>query len=522
MGNQTDSRRRGGHRIARRALAPAISMLAMGAVSNAARADEILVFQVQAGDATDVAGAQAETVLEGLGHSVTLVASSNPTLPDLTPFDTIYITQSVAITVVQGQALRDAMVAGKGVLFTGESSPAGDNASSLLQNLFTGSLNDVVQFGSNLNPGNALVFPATAGGGITSTPNVLTGLTAGGPGPIGAELAPKNTLLEDGGGLHAGAIFPPEDLRQMSGCALVVMDLDWWLPGVNTTQVREDVVENFQTFLSTCADADDDGVSDQQETASGTGVSDADSDDDGLCDGYGTGNGTCIPGDGIYEDADMDGTIDPLDADDDDDGVPTSFEAPLEGMYPDLDGDGIPTWEDLDSDEDGVDDEIEGTGDYNGNGIPAIVENGDVPMQCASDDECGGANSGVVCDDASGYCIAGCRGDGGNGCPDGETCTSTDGSIGDCVPDGEGGGGMGGAGPTSSGSTSGATNGAGPSSTSAGGTGAGTGGAGADDSGSDDGDDGCGCTVPQSGSGTGALIALVAAGVAALRRRRRS
>jgi clumping factor A len=52
----------------------------------------------------------------------------------------------------------------------------------------------------------------------------------------------------------------------------------------------------------------------------------------------------------------------------------------------------------------------------------------------------------VVCEDTAHTCVDGCRGVGGNGCPDGEVCTSTDETIGECVPDSEGAGGAGGAG----------------------------------------------------------------------------
>ncbi len=51
---------------------------------------------------------------------------------------------------------------------------------------------------------------------------------------------------------------------------------------------------------------------------------------------------------------------------------------------------------------------------------------------CDSDDDCGPVSSGRVCDPSTSRCIDGCRGQGGNRCPDGEQCTSTDTSIGTC------------------------------------------------------------------------------------------
>lgn len=54
---------------------------------------------------------------------------------------------------------------------------------------------------------------------------------------------------------------------------------------------------------------------------------------------------------------------------------------------------------------------------------------------CTTDADCGGPQSGIVCDEgASGACVPGCRGAGGNGCPDGETCSSGDHTPGNCAP----------------------------------------------------------------------------------------
>jgi hypothetical protein len=56
--------------------------------------------------------------------------------------------------------------------------------------------------------------------------------------------------------------------------------------------------------------------------------------------------------------------------------------------------------------------------------------------QCCQDDACGGAMSGQVCNlpaNNPGACVPGCRGMGGNGCPNGLFCTSTTNAIGQCV-----------------------------------------------------------------------------------------
>lgn len=58
-------------------------------------------------------------------------------------------------------------------------------------------------------------------------------------------------------------------------------------------------------------------------------------------------------------------------------------------------------------------------------------------VQCTTDANCGTTTSGQVCNPTTSTCQAGCRGSGGNGCPTGSTCSSSDGTIGTCSgPDG--------------------------------------------------------------------------------------
>ncbi|APR80533.1 internalin, putative [Minicystis rosea] len=103
---------------------------------------------------------------------------------------------------------------------------------------------------------------------------------------------------------------------------------------------------------------------------------------------------------------------------------------------------------------------------------------------CVTDGDCGGPLSGKVCDSVSATCTDGCRGTGGNGCPTGETCTSTDTTIGTCSGDGAGGSGG---------------------------------------EAQDPGDQGqCGCEVPGGSRSQGGMAALATMlGLAALMRRRR-
>ncbi len=183
-------------------------------------------------------------------------------------------------------------------------------------------------------------------------------------------------------------------------------------------------------------DSDGDGLSDQVETEIGSNPNDADSDDDGVPDGQ-----EANPG----EDTDGDGRINVLDPDSDNDGI---FDGTEQGLdcsntatdtskgtcVPDADM-GTTTTSPLDPDTDdgGVPD---GTEDSNHNGqIDAGEGNPLDPSDdttCASDGDCGNATSGRVCDTAQNACVPGCRGESGNGCPAGLTCSSSDNTIGVC------------------------------------------------------------------------------------------
>ncbi len=109
---------------------------------------------------------------------------------------------------------------------------------------------------------------------------------------------------------------------------------------------------------------------------------------------------------------------------------------------------------------------------------------------CETDSDCGNLTSGKVCDTANtSKCIDGCRGTDGNGCPDGLECTSTDSSIGQCIP-------------TNTGNVGGS----------------GGGGLGADNSGDPA---SCGCRVPGGSSQAPAgILALLALGLLGIRRRK--
>ncbi|MEP7124399.1 MAG: isopeptide-forming domain-containing fimbrial protein [Byssovorax sp.] len=130
--------------------------------------------------------------------------------------------------------------------------------------------------------------------------------------------------------------------------------------------------------------------------------------------------------------------------------------------------------------------------------------NDTVHCGCTTDMDCGGPNSGIVCDSVPQICIPGCRGVGGNGCATGMVCSSKDNTIGTC-------------GPEVAATTS--------STTGAGGAGGGDGSGGGTGGSVLQGDKGsCGCSVPgdDESENTGAAAAAMAMiGIVVARRRRR-
>ncbi|MBX3129886.1 MAG: DUF11 domain-containing protein [Polyangiaceae bacterium] len=271
----------------------------------------------------------------------------------------------------------------------------------------------------------------------------------------------------------------------------------------------------------TVVDTDGDGLSDGLEQFLGSDPNNADSDNDGLLDGDEPN-----PSD----DHDGDGKINLLDSDSDGDGLFDGLEAGKDCSHPDTDtsvnqctpdGDqGATTTSVLNADTDGggVSDGIE---DANKNGVvdPGETDPNDPSDDlCQTDADCGLPNDGSVCDDTTKRCVDGCRGVGDDaGCPEGEECTSTDATIGQCVPSGTGG--AGGAGGTGGSAGAGGTSASGGTGGTGGGAAAGGSGAFAPEGAALEGG-GCGCSVPGRSSRGGALLALLGAAVL-LRRRRR-
>jgi hypothetical protein len=63
---------------------------------------------------------------------------------------------------------------------------------------------------------------------------------------------------------------------------------------------------------------------------------------------------------------------------------------------------------------------------------PVCLVKNDPVCGCDTDDDCGGPQSGRICE--SNVCTDGCRGSDGNGCPNGLECSSTSAAPGTCQP----------------------------------------------------------------------------------------
>jgi hypothetical protein len=126
-------------------------------------------------------------------------------------------------------------------------------------------------------------------------------------------------------------------------------------------------------------DSDADGLRDGREVR-GTGTDPVNPDTDGDC----VLDGAEVPADYVAIDSDGDGLVDPLDGDDDGDGIATRLEScgELEGGLLDgdlsgndnVDADAYTNRVDRDSDADGYTDQREGVGDRDGDGNPDFLD----------------------------------------------------------------------------------------------------------------------------------------------------
>ncbi|TKD13217.1 MYXO-CTERM sorting domain-containing protein [Polyangium fumosum] len=194
---------------------------------------------------------------------------------------------------------------------------------------------------------------------------------------------------------------------------------------------------NNESDDANVVDTDGDGLSDALEKALGTGANDADTDDDGLADGDEPNPSDDTDGDGGRNvkdaDADNDGLADGTEAGRPCDGEGT--DAAAQKCTADADNGATKTLV-LVADTDGGS-KSDGAEDTNLNGKldagetnPLFAGDDITQPECTADADCGGASSGTICQEQR--CVPGCRGAGGNGCPEGQVCSSTSDAPGLC------------------------------------------------------------------------------------------
>jgi MYXO-CTERM domain-containing protein len=493
--------------LSRRGTFSTLALLpALLALAAPARADKVLVYQLQIMEVagSDEAGPAVADLLEGLEHDVTREISLTAALPsDLSGFDTVWVVQAVETTNLQQTTLVDYVKAGGGLYLTGENHSCCARVKATVQFIMNRLIPDVTMMTNAGEMGNDWTA-ATDTWGITTTPNAVPTLLTRDTGSM-TQIPARNQVYKDSAGDKIGmAAWTGEYLKEGGGCVAVNMDLSFWTSKVHPEIDKTPFAENVQHFLSTCADSDRDGLTDLGEEQAGTDPESPDSDGDGLCDGYRAVAGVCIAGESVFVNTDADDLVNPLDPDDDNDGLPTSFELDAEQAKPDADDYGDPAWVDIDSDNNNIPDRVEGFTDHDGDGIPSIVDLGDDPENCDEDSDCDVQPGSLGCNDEAGFCeFPGqlpSTGEGGAGSEPvpGGSPHSTDGGTPSTS------GGAPGKGNPSDGGSSEAEGGASSHDTSA-------------DSANDSG--GCGCSVP--GRPTSALATLSLLALLLARRQRR-
>lgn len=486
---------------------------ALLALAAPARADKVLVYQRQDMNAegTDEAGPFVADLLEELEHDVTREISLTAALPtDLSGFDSVWIVQVPETTGVEQTTLVEFVKAGGGLYLTGENHACCAGLKASIQNIVNRLIPDITMM-TNAGDMSDEWVAATDTWGITSTPNSVQTLLTKATGSM-TQIPQRNEVYKDAAGDKIGmAAWTGEYLKEGGGCIVVNMDSSFWLDVVHPEIDKSPYVENVQRFLGTCADSDRDGVTDMGEAAAGTDPDSPDSDEDGLCDGYRAVPGVCIAGESVFVNSDEDDLADPLDPDDDNDGLPTSFELDAELANPDADEYGDPAWVDVDSDNNNIPDHVEGFSDHDGDGVPSIVDRGDDPENCDEDADCDVQPGSLGCNDETGFCEfpgqAPGAGDGGAaGTPmTGGSPSATDGGSPSAADGGS---------PAASGGAPGDD----------GGRNASEGGGASDGSSAQSSRDsgGCGCSVPGRPAHAAAALTLLALALAQRQRRRRA
>jgi hypothetical protein len=391
--------------------------LALLGVATPARADKVLVYQRQnmESQGADEAGPNAADILEELGHDVTREISLTAALPtDLSGFGSVWVIQTTATSGPEQTTLVDFVRAGGGLYLSGENSSCCSGVKASLQYIVNRLTPDVTMIANAGEIGDEWAA-ATDTWGITSTPNPIPKWLVAASGAM-ASIPERSQVYQDAASDKTGmAAWAGEYLKEAGGCVFVSMDLSFWLDHVHPEMDKVPFAENVQRFLGTCADSDHDGLTDFGEGEAGTDPESPDSDGDGLCDGYRSVAGVCIAGESVFEDADTDGLINPLDTDDEGDTIPTWFEVKAELANPKADKDANPAWLDVDSDGNNIPDSVEGFTDHDGDGIPSITDGDDNPENCDEDADCDVQPGSLGCNDEAGFCEFPRLPDGGGG-----------------------------------------------------------------------------------------------------------
>ncbi len=190
-----------------------------------------------------------QTDLQSLGKSVTMNVSTLPT--DLSAFGNIWhVGAFTALTSAEQTRLKDFLALGRGLHLTGER-PCCDTMNASLQSLVRsvvvggsaiqiGGLGDISQ--GVMGESVGYFFNASARGGITTTPNMLTTWNPSAPGGISG-VTGANVLVSGAGDVPVGAVWDSSDLVN-GGRLTLLMDVNWF-----TNSGRLPVIENIETYI---------------------------------------------------------------------------------------------------------------------------------------------------------------------------------------------------------------------------------------------------------------------------------
>ncbi|MBL8740257.1 MAG: hypothetical protein JNK04_04155, partial [Myxococcales bacterium] len=194
--------------------------------ASSARADDVLVFQVQNNDpfGGDAAGPAAAGILTGLGHNVTSAIGTGATLPaDLSSFDSVWVISLVPLTGVQQTTLAAFARSGGGLYLTGER-PCCQGINNNIQAILNDITPDTTQVGNQGEGGDLFTAVSNDTWSITTTPNAVPTWLAGEAGLMNTVPA-MSQVYNHANGKTGAAAWAGEELDKGGGCVYVAMDL---------------------------------------------------------------------------------------------------------------------------------------------------------------------------------------------------------------------------------------------------------------------------------------------------------